>query len=61
MFFVELVINLLYIQVTVLHAGLSETEKVELVNQFNDADDKLTVLIIMYQVSSKIQLSSSLF
>lgn len=49
--FFELVLNLIYVQAAVLHAGLSDTERVALVHKFNDPNDKLTVLIIMYQVS----------
>lgn len=58
--FIELVAKLIYVQAAVLHAGLSDAERIELVNKFNDPNDRLTVLIIMYQDSSTIWMTASL-
>lgn len=58
--FIELVAKLIYVQAAVLHAGLSDAERIELVNKFNNPNDRLTVLIIMYQVSSTIWITASL-
>jgi hypothetical protein len=52
-FFLECVCNLIYVEAGVLHAGLTDSERVNLVNRFNDPSDTLVVLIIMYQVSAQ--------
>lgn len=46
--FIKLVIKLLYIKTAVLHARLSNAERIELVIKFNNLTNRLTVLIIMY-------------
>lgn len=46
--FIKLVVKLLYIKAAVLHARLSDTEKIKLVNRFNNPAKRLTVLIIVY-------------
>lgn len=51
--FIKLMCKLAYVQAKVLHAGLQDTERVELVKQFNDPEDSLLVLVIMYQVSAQ--------
>lgn len=44
--------KLVYIEAAVLHAGLNDAERIDLVKKFNSAENKLTVSIIMYQVGS---------
>lgn len=46
-------LNLVYVESAVLHAGLSDPERVELVARFNDPEDSLMVLIITHSVSSQ--------
>lgn len=52
-YFFEMVCKLMYVEAEVLHANLGDVERVNLVNRFNNPQDSLTVLIIMYQVSSQ--------
>ena len=52
-FFYECAIRITYIDVEVLHAGLTNAEREILVKRFKNKDDSLTVLIIMYQVSAQ--------
>ncbi|MCJ1426022.1 hypothetical protein MMC29_003924 [Sticta canariensis] len=51
--FWEMCLNLVYVESAVLHAGLSDTERVGLVARFNDPEDSLVVLVIMHSVSSQ--------
>ena len=51
--FWEVACNFVYVEAEVLHAGLTDHERVALVRRFNDSTDSLTVLIIMYQVSAQ--------
>jgi hypothetical protein len=51
--FWEMAINLTYVQTAVLHAGLTDSERVSLVKRFNDPKDELTILIIMHSVSTQ--------
>lgn len=51
-FFIELTCKLAYIQIEILHAGLTDIERVNLVKRFNNPKDSLLVLVIMYQVSA---------
>lgn len=50
-YFLEVVCKLIYVEAEVLHANLSDLERVNLVNRFNNPGDTLIVLIIIYQVS----------
>lgn len=43
----------MYVESAVLHAALSDAERIQLVARFNDPDDQLLVLIIMRAVSSQ--------
>lgn len=52
-FFFESVLNMIYIETEVMHAALSEAERINLVKRFNDSNDSLLVLIITYQVSAQ--------
>lgn len=52
-YYIELVLKSVYVEAEVLHAGLSDTERVDLVQRFRDPADKLMVLVIMYQVSAQ--------
>ena len=51
--FWEMVLNMIYVETAVLHAGLSDPERVELVRRFNDPENGLLILIIMHSVSSQ--------
>ena len=51
--FWKMVLNLIYVKTAVLHAGLSDPERVELVDRFNSPEDGLLILIIMRSVSSQ--------
>lgn len=51
--FWEIACNLVYVECATLHSGLSDKERVDLVNRFNDPEDSLTVLIIMHTVSAQ--------
>ncbi|OBT75776.1 hypothetical protein VF21_05558 [Pseudogymnoascus sp. 05NY08] len=48
----EMVISLIYVESAVVHSGLSEEDRVELSKRFNDKDDPLRILIIMYAVNA---------
>jgi hypothetical protein len=50
--FFELVLNLTYIETAVLHSALSDDERVGLIKQFNNKEDLLQILIIMYSVNA---------
>jgi ERCC4-related helicase len=50
--FWELVCRWLYIDARVLHSGMTQTERDDLVDRFNDPTDPLCVLINMYSVSA---------
>lgn len=52
-FFYETVLKFIYIDAEVLHAKLIDIEKIHLIQKFNDSEDFLTILIIMYQVSAQ--------
>ncbi len=49
-FFLKCVCNLIYVEVEILHADLIDSERMNLVNRFNDSFDTLIVFIIMYQI-----------
>ena len=51
-FFFELVLNLTYVETAVLHSALTDEERVNLIKRFNNEDDPLRILIIMYSVSA---------
>lgn len=51
--FWKLCVNFVYVECAVLHAGLSDPERVQLVARFNDPDDNLLVLIIVDSDSSQ--------
>ncbi len=46
----ELVLNALYIETGVLHSGLSNGERCELVKRFNDQKSSLKAIVLMYAV-----------
>jgi hypothetical protein len=50
-FFMKNVCNLIYVKTEILHAKLIDIERVNLINRFNDSNDNLLILIIMYQMS----------
>ena len=52
-FYLKCVCNMVYIETRILHAGLSDQEKMQLVQQFNDPNYSLWVLIIQYQISAQ--------
>ena len=52
-YYLELVCKSVYINAKVLHAGLSDAERVQLVKRFKDFKDNLMILVIMYQVFSQ--------
>ena len=52
-FFWDSVCNFAYVETEVLHAGLTDLERVNLVKRFSDPKDSLLILIIMYQVSAQ--------
>jgi hypothetical protein len=57
-FFYQSVFNKLYIKSEILHVELSNMKRVNLVKRFNDSNDSLLILIIMYQVfAQKINLN----
>lgn len=51
--FWEMCFNIAYIEPAVLHAGLSDLERVALVNKFNEPQESLLVFIIMHSVSAQ--------
>ncbi|KFY96743.1 hypothetical protein V498_02502 [Pseudogymnoascus sp. VKM F-4517 (FW-2822)] len=51
--FVETVCKSFYIRAEVLHAGLTDPQRIALLKEFNDPNSSLTVLIMMYAVSSQ--------
>lgn len=51
--FWEVSLNLIYVESAVLHASLSDGDRIQLVNRFNDPEDSLTILIIMHAVSAQ--------
>lgn len=50
--FIELVCNIAYVQTARLYSGLSEDERVKLAAKFNDPEDDLKLLIVMFGASS---------
>lgn len=52
-YFLEVVCKLIYVEAAASHANLSDLERDNLVNRFNNPEDTLTVLIIMYQALSQ--------
>jgi hypothetical protein len=48
--FWKMFINLIYVETTVLHADLNDQKRVNLMKRFNDQNDELIILIIMYAV-----------
>jgi hypothetical protein len=50
-FFYQSVFNKLYIKSEILHVELLNMKRVNLIKKFNDFNDSLLILIIMYQVS----------
>jgi hypothetical protein len=50
--FFELVLNLTYVETAVLHGALSDEERVSLIKRFNNEEDPLQILIIMYLVNA---------
>ena len=51
--FWEMVINLVYVESAVLHASLSDGERIQLVERFNYLDDPLILIFIMHSVSAQ--------
>ncbi|OAF63117.1 hypothetical protein VC83_00674, partial [Pseudogymnoascus destructans] len=51
--FIETVLKSVYIRAEVLHAGLTDAQRIALIQEFNNPHSNLTVLIMMYQVSSQ--------
>jgi hypothetical protein len=51
-YYFELVLNLSYVETAVLHSGLSDEERVKLIARFNDPDNPLCIVIIMYSVNA---------
>ena len=45
-----MIFNLAYVEIAVLHATLTDIERVNFVKQFNDSNDTLTIFIIMHNV-----------
>ncbi len=61
-FFYQSVFNKFYIKSEILHVELSNMKRVNLIKKFNDFNDNLLILIIMYQVSTqKINLNTCCF
>jgi hypothetical protein len=52
-FFMKNVCNFIYVKTEILHAKLIDIERVNLINRFNDSNDSLLILIIMYQMSAQ--------
>lgn len=51
--FFELVLQFLHVECYVMHADLSNQERQELVERFNDKNSTLKVLILMYNISAQ--------
>ena len=51
--FWEMCLNSVYVETAVLHAALSDGDRIQLVNRFNDSRDPLTVMVIMHTVSAQ--------
>jgi hypothetical protein len=51
--FWEMVCNLTYVETAVLHSGLSDQERVDLIRRFNDPKSTLLILCIMYNVNAQ--------
>jgi hypothetical protein len=49
-FFMKNVCNLICVKTKILHAELINIERINLINKFNDSNDNLLILIIMYQM-----------
>ncbi|KAL8841352.1 MAG: hypothetical protein Q9170_000983 [Blastenia crenularia] len=49
----ELILNYLYIETEALHSGLSNAERIALVDRFKDGKNSLAVLIQMYNVGAQ--------
>ncbi|KFY24849.1 hypothetical protein V493_04993 [Pseudogymnoascus sp. VKM F-4281 (FW-2241)] len=52
-YFWELLLRGVYIRAEVLHSGLQNSERSQLISEFNDPASDLAVLILMYQVSAQ--------
>ncbi|KFY93428.1 hypothetical protein V498_04442 [Pseudogymnoascus sp. VKM F-4517 (FW-2822)] len=50
--FWEMLISLTYVEIAVIHSGLSDEDRVDISHRFNDKDDPLRILVIMYAVSA---------
>jgi hypothetical protein len=48
--FWKMFINLIYVEMIVLHADFNDQERVNLMKKFNDQNDELIILIIMHAV-----------
>ena len=46
----KMTLNLTYVEIVILHATLTDVERVNFVKKFNDSNDILTIFIIMYNV-----------
>lgn len=51
--YVEICINLVYVESAVLQAGLSDQERIGLVKRFSNHQDPPLVLIVMHEVSAQ--------
>ncbi|KFY97411.1 hypothetical protein V500_02085 [Pseudogymnoascus sp. VKM F-4518 (FW-2643)] len=50
--FWQMVLSLTYVDVAIMHSGLDEDERIDLSRRFNDKNDSLRILIIMYAVNA---------
>lgn len=51
--YIETVLKSIYIRAEVLHSALTDPQRIALIKEFNDPLSDLTVLVMMYQVSSQ--------
>lgn len=51
--YLKCVCNMIYVKIKVLHAALTDVERINLVKRFNNPKDNLMIIIIMYQVSAQ--------
>ena len=52
-YFWEIAVRFIFVKTRVMHSGLDPVQRTELITQFNDPNDALKVLIIMYDVSAQ--------
>lgn len=52
-YFWKMIFNLIYVKTEILHVALTDVERINFVKKFDDLNDFLLVLIIMYQISAQ--------